>query len=139
MKSLRLTEADYAAILARKGAKAPAKPVAERKSKYGNRKTEVDGITFDSAKEAKRYQVLRLMEKGRLITSLRCQVPYPLEINGTVVATYIADFVYRKATKMEFSPAYDTVVEDCKGVRTPVYRLKAKLMLAIHGITIRET
>ena len=129
---MRMTEEQYAAILARKGAKAPAKPVVVRKSKYGNRKTEVDGITFDSAKEAKRYQELRLMEgKAHEIEGLLYQVRFPLTVNGVKVGTYVADFTYHDK--------YGYQVEDCKGYRTPVYKLKKLLMLAIHGITIRET
>jgi hypothetical protein len=58
-------------------------------------------------------------------------VRYPLEVNGVPVATYVADFVYSEAGR--------EVVEDAKGVLLDVYKIKRKLMLALHGIEIRET
>lgn len=102
-------------------------------NKYRNKKTEVDGIVFDSKKEARRFSELKLLERANEILGLECQVKYPLIVNGSVVASYIADFVYRDNRKNR------VIVEDCKGVRTPVYRLKAKLMKALHGIEIFET
>ena len=99
-------------------------------NKYRARKTEVDGIVFDSAKEARRYGQLKLMLKAGVIAELERQRPYELTVNGVKVATYRADFVYRE----NGAP----VVEDVKGFRTPEYKLKAKLMRAVHGITIKE-
>lgn len=101
-------------------------------SKYKNRKTVVDGITFDSQKEAARWQELRLLERGGLITDLRLQVPFELipKQPGERAVNYIADFVYTENG--------ETVVEDAKGVRTQAYVLKRKLMLERHGIRIRE-
>jgi hypothetical protein len=64
------------------------------KSKYRNVKTEVDGIKFDSKKEATRYGQLRLLEKAGLIGNLRLQVQYPLIVHGVKVGSYVADFVY---------------------------------------------
>jgi hypothetical protein len=100
-------------------------------SKYGSRRTTVDGVTFDSAKEARRFGELVLMERAGHITGLRRQVPFALEVNGHKVAVYRADFVYTDASGLD-------VVEDVKGFRTPTYRLKRKLMLACHGILIAE-
>jgi hypothetical protein len=108
---------------------------AKKKSKYGNKKTEVDGITFDSEKEAKRYGELKIMQKAGLIGLLQMQVEYRLEVNGEKVASYIADFVYLD------SQTGQTVVEDVKSEMTrklPVYRLKKKLMKQIHNIEIAE-
>lgn len=99
-------------------------------NKYGARKTVVDGITFASAKEAKRYGELKLMERAGLIQGLALQPRFPLRVNDQLIATYVADFL--------FDEAGETVVEDVKGVRTPVYRLKKKLMKAIHGVEIVE-
>ena len=108
-------------------------------SKYHNRKILIDGIMFDSAKEAARYCELLLLKHAGEITDLQRQVPYELiptqkDEKGKVLerkTSYIADFVYRdKDGKM--------VVEDVKGMRTEVYRLKKKLMLYIHGIQIKE-
>lgn len=109
------------------------------KSKYHSRKTVWNGITYDSAKEARRHAELLLLEKAGVIQSLQRQVEYVLiprqKINGRIVertCTYIADFVYTQTGNME------TVVEDVKGYRTPEYIIKRKLMLYIHGIRIHE-
>jgi hypothetical protein len=101
-------------------------------SKYRNRKTVVDGVTFDSAAEAKRYGELRLLERAGQITGLELQPSFPLIVNNLKVCTYRADFTYQDAAK-------NRVVEDCKGFLTPTYRLKKKLMLAVHGVEIFET
>lgn len=99
--------------------------------KYGNKPTVVDGIRFDSKREAGRWQELRFLEKAGHISGLTRQVPYGLFVNSQKVATYKADFVYVENGA--------EVVEDSKGFRTPEYRLKAKLMEAIYNIKIRET
>lgn len=109
-------------------------------AKYGNTKTVVDGIRFDSKHEASRYVELKYMERAGLITDLHLQAPYELvpkqkDESGKVVeraVTYVADFVYRQNGKV--------VVEDAKSpaTRTPDYIIKRKLMLYVHGITIRE-
>lgn len=104
----------------------------EKRPKYGNRKTVVDGKTFDSAKEAQRYGELRLLERAGIISSLRCQPRFVMRVNGIDVCTYVADFDYHDSKKDRF------VVEDVKGVRTKEYRIKKKLMLAIHGIDVVE-
>jgi len=105
-----------------------------RRSKYGNTRTDVDGLTFDSKAEANRYCVLRLLEKAGQIRDVRRQVPYRLDVNGMMIATYRADFVY-----FDVRLGRD-VVEDVKsdGTRTPEYKLKRKLMLACHSIEIVE-
>jgi hypothetical protein len=102
-------------------------------SKFRNRKTTLDGETFDSAKEAKRWTELKMLEAAGEIRSLRRQVTFPLEVNGRVVARYIADAVYERDGRI--------VVEDTKSPVTrklPVYRLKYKLMQACHGVEIHE-
>jgi hypothetical protein len=104
---------------------------AKKQRKYRNVRTVVDGIAFDSKAEAKRYAELRLMLDAGTIYGLRLQPRYPLTVNGVKVGTYVADFAYVDA-------AGDDVVEDVKGVRTPVFKLKAKLMKAVHGITVEE-
>ena len=111
------------------------------RSKYGSRKATVDGIQFDSQKEAARYQELRLLQKAGKI--LETQVKYELipsqKIDGKVVergVSYIADFVYFQDGKK--------VVEDVKGYRDPSsagyakFVIKRKLMLYFHGIKIKE-
>ena len=60
-------------------------------SKYRNIKTTVDGITFDSKKEAARYGTLKLRERAKDISELRCQVRYNIELNGVKLFAYVAD------------------------------------------------
>ena len=102
-------------------------------AKYGNTKVEIDGMPFDSKREAARWRELRLLERAGEISDLRRQVRYELvpKMPGERPVDYIADFVYRDKDGNE-------VVEDVKGVRTPVYVIKRKLMLWRHGIRIRE-
>lgn len=103
----------------------------KRRHKFGATKAVVDGITFDSKAEAKRYGELRLMEKQGRICDLELQVRYDFALNGVKIGFYKADFRYRDAKGA-------TVVEDVKGYRTDVYALKAKMMRAFHGIEIQE-
>lgn len=114
-------------------------------SKYGNRRILIDGVMFDSVHEGKRWAELRLLEKAKEIRNLRRQVPFTLipkqyDANGNLAereCKYIADFVYEEPDK--YTPSgWRTVVEDAKGVRTDVYRIKKKLMLKEYGIRIRE-
>lgn len=113
-------------------------------NKYHAKKTVVDGITFDSKKEAQRYMHLRMMERAGIICGLTRQVKYDLipaqYIDGKCVeraVNYYADFEYTisdKTSKM----VGRKVTEDVKGIRTDAYRLKRKLMLYMHGIRITE-
>ena len=108
------------------------------KSKYGNKKTVVDGIQFDSKKEAERYKKLLLLEKAGVILDLQRQFKY--EISPPIVLygrkrparVYVADFVYGLVDGK-------VVVEDCKGVCTETYKLKRHMMRAQYGIEILET
>lgn len=101
-----------------------------RRAKYGNKKTIVDGIKFDSKREAQRYGALQLMLKAGLISNLRLQVPYQITVNGMKVCKYVADFVYEdKGVE---------IVEDVKGMKTPIYNLKKKLMKAVFGVVVSE-
>jgi hypothetical protein len=102
-----------------------------QRSKYGAKKTVVDGITFDSMAEAARYGALRIVQAAGLIKDLRLQVPYVIVVNGKKICRYVADFVYIENGK--------EVVEDVKGMKTPVYNLKKKLMEAVFGVVILET
>lgn len=117
-------------------------------SKYHSKKTVVDGIVFDSLKEARRYGVLKALEKTGEISGLRRQVefllipeqrePDTVGVRGGVhkgkvierKCCYVADFVYLRDNEL--------VVEDSKGIRTHDYVIKRKLMLHIHGIRVRE-
>jgi len=100
-------------------------------SKYGAKRTTVDGITFASKKEAARYCDLKLMQHAGLIDDLELQPRFDLLVNSQKVCTYVADFIYTFGGK--------TVVEDVKGMKTPVYNLKKKLMKACYGIDVLET
>jgi hypothetical protein len=101
-------------------------------SKYKNQPTALDGIIFASKKEANRYAELKLLERAKIISALQLQKPFELRVNGVLVCKYIADFVYLDQSGRE-------VVEDVKGVKTAIYRLKAKLMIACHGLRVVET
>lgn len=103
------------------------------RSKYNARRTERGGRTFASKREADRYSTLVLRERAGEIRNLRCQVPVPIFVKDELVAKWVADFVYEEA------PDWATVHEDCKGFRTDLYKLKAKLVRVAAGITIRET
>ena len=102
-----------------------------RKGKFNARRTELDGIVFDSKKEAARYGDLKLLAKAGKITDLALQVEYPMIVNGHKVCSYRADFRYMENGK--------TVVEDTKGFKNPIYSLKKKLLFACYGIRICET
>lgn len=113
-----------------KKSKQPSQVGQPKPSKYRSRRTEVDGHTFASGREATRYCQLLLMQKAKLIGDLELQPRYRLEVNGVKVCDYVADFRYREGGGV--------VVEDAKGFRTPEYRIKKKLMLALLGIEVRE-
>jgi hypothetical protein len=102
-------------------------------NKYRNKKVIVDGISFDSKKEAARYKELRMLERAGIILNLQLQVPFELipKQDGERACTYKADFVYEQNGKK--------VVEDTKGMKTDVYKIKRKLMLYRYGINIKET
>lgn len=105
-----------------------------RRNKFGAVKTTVDGLVFDSKKEARRYAELRIAERAGEITRLETQRVFNLSVNGQHVCDYVADFVYVAGLAV-------TVVEDVKSEATRknrAYRIKVKLMKAIHGITVRE-
>lgn len=110
------------------------------RSKYHAKKTVVDGIKFDSRKEAERWQELKLLEKAGEISGLKRQVRFELipaqkdKETGKVIeraCSYVADFYYMEGGK--------PVIEDVKGLKTDVYRIKKKLMLQRYGIRIKET
>lgn len=110
-------------------------------NKYGNRKVIVDGISFDSQREANRWCELSLLLRAGAIRNLRRQVGFELipaqRIDGKLVeraCRYVADFTYEQRS----GDTWEKVVEDAKGCRTEVYRIKKKLMLYVHGIRIVE-
>lgn len=102
-----------------------------RPRKYRNTPMVVDGIRFDSKREATRWSNLRLLERAGQIADLKRQVTFPLDVNGHAVTRYRADFTYVENGK--------TVVEDSKGFQTPEYKIKRALMKAVHGVEIVES
>ncbi len=124
-------------------------------NKYGSKKVEIDGIVFDSKREAKRFQELLLLERAGAIQGLNRQVKFVLipeqrEATNEIYTkgmkkgcfkpgkllerecAYIADFVYFDHGLGKI------VVEDTKGFQTKDYIIKRKLMLFRHGIQIKE-
>ena len=125
------------------------------KHKYRATKTTVDGITFDSKKEAKRYTELKLLEKTGMITHLELQPTYQITVNGVKICKYKADFRYftvRQENREQYTNSKGEwtvptmtgdkegqIVEDVKGFKTPIYRLKKKLVEACYpGTLIKE-
>lgn len=105
--------------------------------KYRNKRSvDAEGNKFDSNMERRRWEELKIMEAGGLIFNLRRQVPYDLIAHEVTICRYVADHVYRRVEP--FNTLGPEIVEDVKGVRTAEYRLKKKLMLALHGIAIYE-
>lgn len=100
--------------------------------KYRAKAVEIDGHKFPSKAEANRYAILRLREKAHEIEDLELQPKFPIVINGFTICNYFADFRYVDRMTGE------TIVEDTKGYATPIYRLKKKLVRAVHGIDILE-
>lgn len=103
---------------------------SKKPSKYRNKITEVDGIKFQSKKEAKRYIHLSLLLKDGKITDFKRQVRYKLVVNDIHICDYVADFVITW-------PSGNVTVEDVKGMILPIFKIKAKLMKACHGIDIK--
>ena len=103
-------------------------------NKYNAKKATFNGLVFDSKHERDRYVELVLMEKAKLIQDLKTQVRFPLipksKYGREIV--YVADFVYYEDGKM--------IVEDTKSpaTKTPVYRLKKRLLAEQRGIVIKE-
>ena len=142
-----MTEAEYAARLARIAAEKEAKEGREakraspvKKSKYNNRQVTTGDVTFPSQKEADRYVALLFLKNAGRIRDLRCQVAYELAPSVYLggkrkkpALRYFADFVY---VDVESGVK---VVEDVKGMITPVYRIKKHLMATVHQILVHET
>ena len=101
-------------------------------SKYRNQKTEVDGYTFDSKKEAAHYVELKFLESEGIIADLTLQPQYHCTVNGKKVCTYVADFEYTTTADLKLH------TEDVKGYKTDVYKLKKKLVEALYNLTIEE-
>lgn len=99
-------------------------------SKYKAKRSKIDGHSFASRREASRYIQLRAKEKAGKIQFLTLQPRYKLICNGVEICTYVADFRYVENGAV--------VVEDVKGFRTPEYKIKVALLLALRGIKVVE-
>ncbi len=122
------------ATMPSKGARIGSGKVQGR-SKYNAVKTTVDGVTFDSKAEARRYSELKLMEKASDIQGLELQPIFDLLASDGVhrpvyLGKYVADFRYYRGM--------EEIVEDVKGFKTPLYRWKKKHVEAQYGLTIKE-
>jgi hypothetical protein len=115
-----------------------------RGNKYGARRMQVDGIWFDSQKEAARYQELKLLREAGAIDELEIHPAFPLHVTElyrtqrppiiTTVGMFSADFRYCDLRTGEI------VIEDVKSVptKTEAYRLRKRLAEVIHGVSIRK-
>lgn len=115
------------------------KDMGKTTSKYHNKKVIYNGIKFDSKLEKDRYITLKWLEKNGKIKDLQLQKAFELQPtfkkNGTTYRSikYIADFYYYDTEKNKY------IVEDTKGYRTDVYKLKKKLFEYKHNdIEIKE-
>lgn len=95
-------------------------------SKYHSKKEIVDNIVFASKSEARRYKELKILERAGKITDLKLQPVFPLLLSDKETRNYKADFMYFEKETGK------TVVEDVKGVKTPVYKLKKVRFLHLY-------
>jgi hypothetical protein len=107
--------------------------MSEKKShKYGAIAVEIDGHRFPSKREAKRYGELKMLIRAGAIRGLELQPSFDLHVAGERVCRYVADFRYWDVGLGRL------VVEDCKGVSTPVFKLKKKMVAAEYAIEVKE-
>ncbi|MFZ4165285.1 DUF1064 domain-containing protein [Brevundimonas sp. NPDC058933] len=103
-----------------------------KRGKFNNVKTVIDGMTFDSKGEAARYTVLKARQEAGEISDLKRQTSYRITVNGVKVCDYRPDFEYVLQDRTQ-------IVEDFKSPATitPTFRLKVKLMKAVHGVDVK--
>lgn len=146
---MRMTEEEYNILMARRSASKPPNSPSEptltvrqgkgKGNKYSAQKVEIDGIVFHSKKEGARYQQLKMLERSGQISGLALQQPFELAPSVTIKGRkkpplkYIADFTYYNKDDLV------QTVEDCKGFRDTVYKIKRHLMKSVHNIDIWET
>ncbi len=105
-------------------------PVESRPQTFGTKPVSFEGYQFDSQLEAKRYGELKLLQKAGAISKLEIHRRWGLHVNNIKIGEYEADFTYLEGNQV--------VIEDTKGVSTPLYRWKKKHVLAEYNIEIRE-
>jgi hypothetical protein len=104
-----------------------------KKNKFNAKKTQIDGLVFDSLMESRRYIELKILLKAGKIKNLEMQKRYSLDVQGKKIGSYLADFVYERI------PEGEVVIEDVKGFRTALYKWKKKHVEAQYGTKIVET
>jgi hypothetical protein len=115
-----------------KSSRSPAAGMTRRR-KYHNQETVVDGLTFDSRREAARWVDLKAEQAAGRVTNLRRQVRFRCVVDGILICRYVADFTYVRAGRL--------VVEDVKSkftAKLQTWRIKKRLMLACHGVDVQE-
>lgn len=119
----------------------------QRLQKFNAKRTQVDGISFDSKHEAERFALLKMRAHAGEIRNLRCHVPIAIEVNGVHVTTLEVDFVYDEIEHHKIPDprrrgdwATRTKYEDAKGYKRgsqyEMFKLKAALLKATRGITV---
>ena len=116
----------------------------KKPSKYRNIKTEVDGITFDSRREARDYMRLKHLQEHGFITNLELQPKFPIVINNIKICVVILDFAFTALKPFELKAkktSYPCITGqkaylDSKGKDTSLSRLKRKLVKACHGVEV---
>ncbi len=98
-------------------------------NKYGAKRVGA----YDSKKEARRAQELALLQQAGLIAGLEHHPVFSIDVAGIHICRYEADFRYQDKESGR------VIIEDVKGMRTEIYKLKKKLVLAVHGLEILET
>lgn len=118
------------------GAPRATKSGTPKRGKYNAAGERIDGRWFASAAEARRYEQLKRMVDDGQIDNLELQKKLPCTVNNIVVCNYLADFAYDVIDDRGY--ATRSVIEDVKGMVTDVYRIKKKLVQAVHRIEIQE-
>ena len=101
-------------------------PKGRKQEKYGNELVELDGITFQSKKEANRYLELLWLMKAGEITKLTRQPRFKITINDILIGEYVSDFLYLEKGETKWT------VEDSKGCKTDLYKWKSKCFKALY-------
>lgn len=102
-----------------------------RTHKFNATPVTIDGLYFDSTAEGARYCQLKLLQRAGAIRNLQVHREFNLVVDGVLICRYESDFTYTENGMF--------IVEDVKGFKTEVYKIKKKLMLACHGIIVLET
>ena len=101
-------------------------------TKYRAQPITIDGHRFPSLKEGARYRELLLLVRAGEISDLVLQPEFKFVLDGKKMFTYFSDFGYTEKDGTK-------VVEDTKGYKTDVYKIKKKIIEHVYGIKIKET